>query len=245
MAMRRLAKPFTPIRLAALVGLAIGVLALNAAAPPEAFAVCNHAGNTSSACPVGVADGSTSISFNADGSINWPGGVITSGNCCAASGGTETGGGLQNLNNTLGNAGDNLPHFGPTVPGRLINNPNPFLGSAPGGFQTFAGYPGQTASGGLPTNVDCGLNGTCGSDGYVPPPVSFGGCSQGGGSSCGFTSLNTNLSNPYYTNSTTGLVDPFGGSDGYFSDPATGETIQVPEDPAQWSDKIKKAKALN
>jgi hypothetical protein len=95
MAMRRLAKPFTPIRLAALVGLAIGVLALNAAAPPEAFAVCNHAGNTSSACPVGVADGSTSISFNADGSINWPGGVITSGNCCAASGGTETGGGPQ------------------------------------------------------------------------------------------------------------------------------------------------------
>jgi|GEM_PF-1223990 len=95
------------------------VFGLTGPASQEAAAQCTHFGNQG-ACPVGIPNGSTSVTVNANGTITWNSGGV-SGPCCAAPSGTETGAGLLNLNNQLGGAPF---HFGPDV-GGIGGTPDP------------------------------------------------------------------------------------------------------------------------
>ena len=248
---------------------AVAGLVLVGGAPEEAQAQCNHLGS-SGACPVGVPNGSTSVTILANGNINWGNGLV-SGPCCAAPAGTETGAGVHNLGNALGQPF----HYGPVVDG--VGTPDPSGGPTSFGFLPIAGTateivvtglgfedfgdcgPGGCAAGQGATLFGSGPNGGylcdagggCGSDAWTPSVgAGFGQCGAG---DCGgaaplrpldFSSVDIPNGSPYASNRTTGDIDPFGGG-GSFVDPTTGEAIALSDDESQWPDKVKHAAALN
>lgn len=228
----------------------------------EAAAQCTHLGALG-ACPVGIPNGSNSVSFNANGTINWSNGGI-SGPCCAQPSGTETGGGLLNLNNALG--GNNF-HFGPTV---TTPNPNadPFAGQGiidivGGDFLDVNGQPvcsfgscsgdgllGQVFGASPNSGYQCDSGGPgCGNDIWVGlPQPGFGACGPGGCTGAApivpLTSASLPGTGPYSQNSTFGQIDPFGGGSS-FQDPITGEAISISDDPEKWPKDVKHADKLN
>ncbi len=227
----------------------------------EARATCTHLGGVVN-CPVGITNGSNSLTINADNTITWTGGQVSNGGCCPADAGTSTGAGLRNLNNTLGG---NDFHFGPVV--RSVT-PDPY--GAPGDpLATGAvvlsglGFRDESCSDGRCSGGIAGtLYGAAPGDGYVcdgaaacggglwtPPVTGFGQCSGAGCGSPAPLALLDPAGIPgagrYASNQTTGNFDPFGGAGGFFVDPATGKSEEISRNPAEWSDRIKHADALN
>lgn len=229
----------------------------------EVAAQCTHLGG-SGACPVGITNGSTSVSFNADGTINWDSGGI-SGPCCAAPGGTETGAGLLDLNNELGR---NPFRYGPDANGAPGGNPlsgNDEAVVTGEGFEDrslgtpncgFGGCGGNDVAGeifGANPNSGylCDTGGPgCGNDLWVSvPQPGFGQCGPGGCTGGSpfppLTFVNTPGGGRYTQNRTTGEVDPFGGAGNSFTDPITGESEAISLDPANWPSHVKHADELN
>ena len=225
----------------------------------DALAQCTHLGGTVT-CPVGIANGSNSLSFGANNTINWSGGQVSSGACCPADAGLSTGAGLLNQNNQLGGPGF---HWGPVTTGVTPADPVGSAGPNDGivilgqGFEDFSCAGGQCTEGPAAAVFGSGPGGGylcdgggagCGSDQWpVAPQPGFGECGAGG---CGGTPpllpLTTNIpgTGPYAANQTTGAVDPFGGV-GAFVDPITGEATELPDDSSKWPEHVKHADALN
>mgnify|MGYP003667531759 CR=1 FL=1 len=234
----------------------------------EALAQCTHLGGTVS-CPVGIANGSNSLSFGANNTINWSGGQVSTGDCCPADAGLNSGAGLLNQNNQLGGPGF---HWGPTTTGLDPATPDPAGGtdlygwpgrSGPEVVVTGWGFDDNACGGGACTEgpaaavfgtgpgdgylCDAGGPG-CGSDLWTSTPQpGFGSCGAGG---CGGTPpllpLPTDIpgAGPYAANLTSGNIDPFGGGSS-FVDPITGEAIELPDDSSKWPEHVKHADALN
>ena len=243
------------------------VIGLTGPVSQEAAAQCTHFGNQG-ACPVGIPNGSTSVTVNANGTITWNSGGV-SGPCCAAPSGTETGAGLLNLNNELGGGPF---HFGPTVDG-LGGTSDPGVNSRPGdeaviltgtGFEDrllgspncdFSGCSGNDLLGDVfganpNSGYQCDSGGPgCGNDLWTSAPrPGFGSCDAGGcGDPAPITPLdfsNVPRIGPYGQNITTGDIDPFGGGSS-FQDPLTGEAIDISDNPAEWPSHVKHADELN
>jgi hypothetical protein len=228
----------------------------------EAAAQCTHFGNQG-ACPVGIPNGSTSVTVNANGTITWNSGGV-SGPCCAAPSGTETGAGLLNLNNEIGGAPF---HFGPVVSGlggtsdpgtdiviisgrgfedRLLGPPNCDLGGCTGNNLLGDVFGANPNSGYL---CDGGSAG-CGNDLWTTAPqTGFGSCGAGGcGDPAPITALDfSNIpgTGPYAANQTSGNIDPFGGGGSFFMDPATGQAISISDNPTEWPTHVQHADELN
>jgi LysM repeat protein len=232
-------------------------------AAKEAAAQCTHLGGQGT-CPVGIPNGSSSVSFGPNGTINWDSGGV-SGACCAEPSGTETGAGLFNLNNALGGGSF---RFGPTTAGGtsgpgstgLLGDDDVTLTGE--NFQDFGRVNcdiGGCDGGGLLGDVfganpnsgylcDSG-GGGCGSDQWVGlPQPGFGDCGPGGCTGpapvqpLNFGALTG--SGRYSQNLTQGEVDPFGGGSS-FQDPVTGQAIDLPDNEAEWPDHVKHADKLN
>lgn len=225
----------------------------------EAQAQCSHLGSPGT-CPIGIADGSTSVSFNADGSINWNSGGV-SGPCCAPPSGTETGGGLLDLNNQLDNRSRPAVPFGTegTVPTPANNVGADGLVTIGGpgwwkaqcsGYQC-GGDQGAALFGSGPNGgYACDSGGAgCGNDRWFgAPQQGFGQCGPGG---CGGTSgiqpiraANAPIG-PYAQNRTFGNVDPFGGGPTVYQDPDTGEVVDLDDDRSKWPERVRHADDLN
>lgn len=241
-------------------------------ASKEAAAQCTHFG-AQGACPPEIPDGSTSISVNADGTINWNSGGV-SGPCCAAPSGTETGAGLQNLSNSLGGSTFNYGPSGTSLTPERGNVPltggsvfdiigQSFSGEGQGLFNQsrgpvcdFNGCGGDGLLGGVfganpNSGYQCDAGGPgCGNDIWVGlPQPGFGECGPGG---CVSVSPIKPLdfkklpgTGPYAQNRTTGQVDPFGGAGSFFMDPVTGDITDLPKDRNKWPKRIKLADRLN
>lgn len=243
----------------------LAVSSLFGPASKEAVAQCTHLGG-SGACPVGIADGSTSLSFNANGTINWNSGGV-SGPCCASPSGTETGAGLLNLNNELGGGSF---HWPPTT--GSVNDPGAAqgLGSAEivvngNGFDNYrldgsecnaggcdgGGMLGDVFGANPNSGYLCdGSGGGCGSDQWVGlPQPGFGDCGPGGCTGPApvrpLDFVNLIGSGRYSQNVTSGEVDPFGGGLSSFQDPLTGQAIDLPDNEAEWPEHVKHADKLN
>lgn len=242
----------------------LAVSGLFGPASKEAVAQCTHLGG-SGACPVGIADGSTSLSFNANGTINWNSGGV-SGPCCAEPSGTETGAGLLNLNNELGGGSF---HWPPTT--GSVNDPGAAQGLGSGeivvngnGFDNYRLDGSECNAGGCDgggmlgdvfgANPNSGYlcdsgGGGCGSDQWVGlPQPGFGDCGPGGCTGPAtvrpLTFSNVPGSGPYSVNRTRGIVDPFGGGSS-FQDPVTGESESISDNKAEWPSHVRHADELN
>ncbi|MFT5488778.1 MAG: hypothetical protein ACI9JL_002743 [Paracoccaceae bacterium] len=230
-------------------------------ASEEAAAQCTHLGGQGT-CPVGIPNGSSSTTFNANGTINWSSGGI-SGACCAAPSGIETGGGLLNLNNQLGGSG-------PGTGNPPANNPNadsPFRTdgvnvAGPGEIPVMV-YPDDCGAGGCTQGAAGQIFGANPNSGYLcdsggpgcgndlwtsAPQPGFGSCGPGGcGGAAPIAPINFAEipgTGPYSQNNTTGEVDPFGGGSS-FQDPITGETESLSDNPAEWPNHVRHADELN
>lgn len=243
----------------------ITVAGLFGTASKEAAAQCTHLGSQGT-CPPNVSNKATSLSFNADGSINWSDGSI-SGPCCASPSGIETGAGLLNLNNELGGG---TPYFGPSTsgltpePGNVPLNGDSVFEIFGGGFLdtdqnpvcdfngcSGSGLPGEVFGANPNSGYLCDTGGPgCGNDIWVGlPQPGFGECGPGG---CSGASPITPIdfkklpgTGPYAQNRTTGQVDPFGGAGSFFMDPVTGDITDLPKDRNKWPKRIKLADRLN
>ena len=233
----------------------------------EAAAQCTHLGALGN-CPFNVPDGLTSSVVNANGTITWPGGIV-SGPCCASPSGTETGAGLQNLNNELGGSGF---RFGPittgggstsdpgnnrslggdevTISGRDFNDS--FLDTAKcnAGGCDGSGMLGDVFGANPNSGYLCDSGGGgCGSDLWVGlPQPGFGDCGPGGCTGPAtvrpLTFSNVPGTGPYSVNRTRGIVDPFGGGSS-FQDPVTGESESISDNKAEWPSHVRHADELN
>lgn len=236
----------------------------------EAAAQCTHLG-AQGACPVGIPNGSSSVSFNANGTINWNSGGV-SGPCCAQPSGTETGGGLLNLNNQLGGPGFYGPDLGGgarlpgtepiDIGGSRLPGTEPididgtaFVDIDPRANCDFNGCGGDGLLGdvfgaGPNSGYQCDSGGPgCGNDIWVGlPQPGFGECGPGGCTGAApiapLTAANVPGTGPYSQNSTFGQIDPFGGGSS-FQDPITGDAISISDDPKKWPKDVKHADKLN
>lgn len=240
------------------------IVGLFGPAARDAAAQCTHLGSQGT-CPVGIPNGSNSVSFNPDGTINWNTGGV-SGPCCAAPSGTETGGGLLNLNNQLdGYLNDQRGRAPFGTQSGNVPLPTPAVLDADGNVVIPAGgWPDNSCSGGDCTigpgaalfgpgtnsGYQCDSGGPgCGNDLWVSAPQpGFGACGAGG---CGDPVQIAPLNfadipgiGPYSQNRTTGQIDPFGGGSS-FTDPITGDSISLSDDPNEWPDRVKLAETLN
>lgn len=231
-------------------------------ASKEAAAQCTHLGGEG-ACPVGIPNGSTSVSFNADGTINWNSGGV-SGPCCAAPSGTETGAGLFNLNNELGRDEFILPPPRPNetdaflprsnvvvrdASGRIIINGDNWPVNSCSGSDCTIG-PGAAVFGAGPNSgYQCDSGGPgCGNDIWVGlPQPGFGQCGPGGcGGAAPIAPINfADIPGPgrFSRNSTFGDIDPFGGGSS-FQDPLTGQSESISDNREEWPDHVKHADEL-
>ncbi len=239
------------------------VIGLSGPTSQEAVAQCTHFGNQG-ACPVGIPNGSTSVTVNANGTITWNSGGI-SGPCCAAPSGTETGAGLLNLNNELGRPPF---RFGPVVSGlgRTSDSAADTVVLTGTGFEDrflgpdihcdFSGCSGNDLLGDVfGANPNSGYlcdggGAGCGNDLWTSAPQpGFGSCGPGGcGEPAPITALDfSNIpgTGPYAANQTSGNIDPFGGGGSFFMDPATGQAISISDNPTEWPTHVQHADGLN
>ncbi|MFT5488739.1 MAG: LysM repeat protein [Paracoccaceae bacterium] len=233
----------------------------------EAQAQCSHLGS-SGTCPVGIPNGSNSVTINADGTINWNSGGI-SGPCCAPPSGTETGAGLLNLNNQLGSPvspGNQEPVnpedsssskptaiIGVDPDGRTIVIPTGWNQDQCSGSQCTGGVAetvfGAGPNGGYGCGSGSGSGPSCGLDQWpTVPQTGFGQCGPSGcGGTTGIRPIGPAVgpTGVYAQNLTSGNVDPFGGGFDVFLDPDTGDVVDLDDDRSKWPERVQHADDLN